>query len=570
MRLSIETLLKENQDIVNVKCCKDTTTRGCHYQYIFECGLVLDSDVCSILIAVPDIWQLNLIDIYVEDKDFPFVPHVDAKGKICMFELEGSLIDADLAGILYQSIERAKKILNQGIKKQNQEDFIREFELYWCQLRNSVITKLIVPDEDKVQILKLNIVTKKRGKGKLIVTYVSENQKDLECWKVPQGTLLNCLYIPLNADTLVLPPDPRNELEISYVNDLLELANYKEISRLVNKLGKDKVLIFALTQLSGLTNYFGVTIKKGLIKNQDGKYFIAEATNILPLKIKRIDKTYLLSRTSEYDHFIKNKKILVIGGGSIGGFIVEALVKAGAENLTLVDDDILKEENIFRHLLGMRFVGMYKVVALAQHVQENIPNLKIITHAEKIENAIRDDEIELSSYDLIISATGNHNVNLWLNQYVFENSIQVPVLYAWNEIYGIGNHVAYIHPNNNGCYNCFFSRDEKEVLYDRNVFCAQGQQTLKTQGTCGNVFVPYGVTISQKTAIMCMELIANVFRGRYDDNIIVSSKGDSQYFEEQGLCVSEKYLNQSKDTVEHRGIHIKNGKCNICSRLYNN
>ena len=57
---------------------------------------------------------------------------------------------------------------------------------------------------------------------------------------------------------------------------------------------------------------------------------------------------------------------------------------------------------------------------------------------------MQEGEIEFGEYDLIISATGSHNINRWINQYIFLNKISTPIVYAWNEVLGIGSHVAYI------------------------------------------------------------------------------------------------------------------------------
>ena len=114
-----------------------------------------------------------------------------------------------------------------------------------------------------------------------------------------------------------------------------------------------------------------------------------------------------------------------------------------------LQSDIQKKinENENRHLLGLEYVGQYKCVALQNYFEKNIPDLKISSLAEKIEEAVQEGNIEFGEYDLIISATGDHNVNRWINQYVMSNKLMVPVVYAWNEVLGVGNHVAYTKYN---------------------------------------------------------------------------------------------------------------------------
>ena len=77
----------------------------------------------------------------------------------------------------------------------------------------------------------------------------------------------------------------------------------------------------------------------------------------------------------------------------------------------------------------------------------------------------------------------------------------MPVIYAWNEALGVGNHVAYFQYGNAGCYECLFKRDEdNEELYDRTSYCEHGQDVVQKVAGCGSAFIPYGSTVSIKTA----------------------------------------------------------------------
>lgn len=50
-----------------------------------------------VYIAVPEKWYRDLVDIYVADyNELVYMPHIDNKGKLCLFETEGILIDQNL------------------------------------------------------------------------------------------------------------------------------------------------------------------------------------------------------------------------------------------------------------------------------------------------------------------------------------------------------------------------------------------------------------------------------------------------------------------------------------------
>lgn len=52
---------------------------------------------------------------------------------------------------------------------------------------------------------------------------------------------------------------------------------------------------------------------------------------------------------------------------------------------------------------------------------KNIPEVKITTLAERIEDAITEEDINFEDYNLIISAAGNHNLNRWINSWIQNN-----------------------------------------------------------------------------------------------------------------------------------------------------
>ena len=189
-------------------------------------------------------------------------------------------------------------------------------------------------------------------------------------------------------------------------------------------------------------------IKGGMLKETS----LEKVEELQPLLMERADKKFLMKRVTEQDSENYKNRILIIGCGSVGGHVICELAKAGYEDLTIVDYEKLTEENIFRHVLGMEYVNRYKCEALNTYIQKNIPEVKITTLAERIEDAIIEEDIVFEDYNLIISATGNHNLNRWVNSWILDNKIEVPVVYLWNEVYGIGNHVAYIKYGNCGCY----------------------------------------------------------------------------------------------------------------------
>lgn len=573
--LDIESILSgcDILEDISVLECKSFKTKN--YEMVFKARMLINGEQkIPIVICIPEKWYRDLVDIYIENYDeIDFLPHIDNKGELCLFEMEGVLVDQNLRGILLQSLRRAKDILVDGYSGKNAEDFIDEFELYWRQLPGSRPLNFVVPDSESGQIVKCMFKKPSQQKkekqfeywkrANSFPIYVGKDSESLKRWQLEKMSIINAAYFVIAPDINIFPPDIRKPISLEYLNDLLKWVSSKDISNILFALSKNKVLIFAIKQPRGIINFAGLLVEGGRLEKYDDKYFFKSVSRLQPLVVRRSDKKYLMMRSVQSD--ANEKKILVVGCGSIGGYLIYELAKTGFEDITIVDDDYLYEENIFRHILGMEYVSKYKCVALEEYVRKNIPEVSIKSLAEKFEDAVLEEDISLEDYDMIISATGNHNLNRWLNSYVFNHKIYVPIIYAWNEVYGIGNHVAYFKYGNTGCYECLFGRNEETgELYDKSSYCEQGQKIVQNVGGCGKTYVPYGDMISLKTVLMCMDVIRDVFSEHLKENLLISAKGDDCFFKAQGLKTSGRYYRQKESVRKLTGEQISNIECGVC------
>ncbi|MBR6653298.1 MAG: ThiF family adenylyltransferase, partial [Oscillospiraceae bacterium] len=64
---------------------------------------------------------------------------------------------------------------------------------------------------------------------------------------------------------------------------------------------------------------------------------------------------------------LKGKKVLVLGCGGLGGYIIENLLRMGVGAITAVDGDSFDESNLNRQLLATeKTLGTNKAIAAAQ------------------------------------------------------------------------------------------------------------------------------------------------------------------------------------------------------------
>lgn len=104
---------------------------------------------------------------------------------------------------------------------------------------------------------------------------------------------------------------------------------------------------------------------------------------------------------------LKNKKVLIIGLGGVGGYVVESLVRSGIENITLVDYDKVDITNINRQIIALNSnIGKYKTELFKERILDINPNCKvtiknIFLTEENIEEIIDDFDFVIDACDTV-------------------------------------------------------------------------------------------------------------------------------------------------------------------------
>lgn len=116
---------------------------------------------------------------------------------------------------------------------------------------------------------------------------------------------------------------------------------------------------------------------------------------------------------------IERKKVLLIGVGGVGSYALEALIRNGFFDITLVDFDIIDLSNLNRQLItDSTNIGKYKVDEAKKRALLINPNIKIQTINEKL-NKENLRNLLNQNFDYIIDACDTLDVKFAL----MENSI---------------------------------------------------------------------------------------------------------------------------------------------------
>lgn len=121
-----------------------------------------------------------------------------------------------------------------------------------------------------------------------------------------------------------------------------------------------------------------------------------------------------------------DKRVAIIGQGSVGSKISEMLVRSGINRLLIVDGDVFLPANLERHILDWRDVGFRKVNAVKRRLNQIKPGASIIAEPYNLNwqrsaktHAILFDD--LAGCDLIVDATGDIPSSLMLGAVASEN-----------------------------------------------------------------------------------------------------------------------------------------------------
>ncbi|MBQ6695842.1 MAG: ThiF family adenylyltransferase, partial [Lachnospiraceae bacterium] len=74
---------------------------------------------------------------------------------------------------------------------------------------------------------------------------------------------------------------------------------------------------------------------------------------------------------------LKQSRVAVFGIGGVGGYVVEALVRAGVGAIDIIDNDVVCESNLNRQIIATRSnLGKSKVDAMEERILDIQPACK--------------------------------------------------------------------------------------------------------------------------------------------------------------------------------------------------
>lgn len=531
--------------------------------------------------------RLPLIRIH-PPRSLGLLPHVDEYGVVCFVESEGLLLDASQPdAILEQSVDLARQVISQGLMGTNVKDFSDEFDAYWGRLHPHREVALLHAHLD-TQPCRLRVVigTWRKQTRTVICLEGSEAHVERRLFERVKNTY-DGIYVPLEADPYPIPPtNPEtcwNPPELmAFLTKHVSAENRLLFDSMMNDMPRKRrhVLVLGVRRQDGGRSFVGVgwcshasksrgpQIRFPLTHEATSRRSSQHSTQSHPIVFRRIDPEFLVERGGGQPSLL-TKHVMVVGCGAVGSVIAELLVKIGVGKLSLVDFDLLELGNIHRNQLGAQFDRMQKVTALAHEFSKRFPHLETYEYIGRIERLLHQNPCLFDALDLVIFATGNHTIELEMNERLHSRISTPPTIFTWLEPLGVGGHALVtnirLNSNQTGCFQCLFENREDGILWNKASFAAPKQSFSKRTSGCNTSFVSFGGIDATRTACLAAELAQRILLGTHHEHSLVSWKGDSSEFENEGFVLSSRYSNSTQDTLDQARLYYKSPVCPICS-----
>lgn len=474
-------------------------------------GLLIPPDMdkgcpCEVQLD-PTFFELPRIRLLEHPLELPkAVPHLGAEGSLCYLAKGTVVLDIyDPVGQSLACLQRAAAVLGQILKGEMIEDLAEEFFAYWdgwpCFVdmqgndlgrQNCIVART---KEDPLWFITDN---EERTKRKLNSLGFQVTDKTVLTYRVKTTAQPR----PLTSHW---PPETVGDI-LAWQSTLDPRCRRKIHERIKDGESKKANGVLIIIESPLMTYGFAVLFdhhasqKNKLADHRDSNYGL----KVMPVSVIRIDDRYLAQRNIPKLKTLAGKRIALVGCGTIGGYLSDMLVKAGAGTcggkLTLVDFDCLLPQNIGRHRLGFPDLLSNKAEAMAKELRRMSPGAEV--HALTVD--VR--QAQLGQLDLLIDATGEESLGHWLSGHYRPPT---PMISVWIE--GPGTAVrALMKTNASGaCYRCLWHSHRRGELRAT----LEPLPTILAGYGCEGLYVPFPASVSVQAASLGAEMALDWING---------------------------------------------------------
>lgn len=563
--LSLRELL---HDIVTVERMT-VQERLSNAKWVVEGKASLAGHQCCIRVAAPEpigtdppkVFYLNQVD------SSQTLPHIEPDGFIC-YTQEGQLTLDPLnpIGSLVQCTKIALTVLEDSLANERPEEITNEFCSFWAHSANCLkVEGFVTPD-----FIPKRLTAQKSSKNSNIPLLIADKAENLVEYYGTQTQFSDlhqrAIYIPLRPESHLNPPLWGETWSATHFRSLVQRWGTTRARTWIKKelthWKRHEIVIFGLPINKEAFALFGVWFAG--VHGAHPLSTEGESSKCIPLHIARKDRWFLLPRGGG-DRSLSDKKVCLVGCGSVGSTLATELVCAGIREMLFIDPDTMKDENTYRHVLGRSALEEHKSTSLAEDLAQRFPYTSIHAMTERAERLIAQNVVVPSEFDAFIVAVDNMTSALHLNRALNRQPPRCGVINAWVDPMGLGGHVLVSIPGKQGCIRCLFtSPSTGNFAHNRASFVAEGQSIEMDLGGCGNRFTPFGMLDANLTANYAARKTIELILGQTERATLQSWKGDADSFRMAGYTTSDRY-SLSQTALDRSSHEFVNSRCPECS-----
>lgn len=438
----------------------------------------------------------------------PIAPHVGPSGVLCYVSSSTAVFDIyKPVSQTVAALRRAEEVLDRVMANELIDDMQEEFYAYWrgacCytdieSAQSTDILALVLGKEAENGLAFSDNAERTQAKLGHLFTNISERVglSAKVTTKVPPRPLIDA-WPPKTVRALLewqaaLDPNCRKKILKRIVQGYRSGANVYVVV-LDTPVGQIGVLIHDL--------------QRHQRKNKlDHSTPIFDAP-IMLVPVARLDDRYIVRRNIPGQETLSGKRILLIGCGTIGGYLADMLVKAGAGSdggeLRLADNQRLAAGNIGRHRLGINRLNINKAEGLVAEIKMGMPSASVI--------ALPVDaySLNLNGFDLVIDASGEQSLSQWIAGQqasgrmggAWTKGFITPLLNVWIE--GSGEAVRSLIRQQpvEGCYRCLCDYETEGQFLS----VLGGIRPVLAGGGCEGQYVAYPASVSVQAAALGLD-----------------------------------------------------------------
>jgi hypothetical protein len=500
--------------------------------------------------------EVLLIEGYAAKRPAPKrEPHIEATGKLCLPPIE---LPDDPVQAVKAALGDAIRLSAENEAGAHAEDFQEDFGLYWRHWHTGGLTVArILPAPTSKSHFGYCIATAKN-----VYAFASKGIAQ-RFWDNLSG---NHVARPKRMAFIRIEPLPSPNRFPDDGKGLWELVSTRSpdglplLAEMVQTGAKDATIVLVGRAPSGREHYAALRLvltpdqpkpvakrlKRMLPALDRSPQVLCSRHSLLRLQTDRLDSAR--SRLPYLDRgVLRSKRVVLVGCGAIGAGVAKMIAQAGVEHLSLVDPETLAWENVRRHELGGRAVGIAKAKALAERLRSSLPEIEHIEGYQTSYHSFAEGWSRLADdADLTISCTGSWHADASVEARLRSHSAKGGAVYGWTEANALAAHTVYIGRDGGQLSDGF------DPVGNFRLAALEGGRPAPPE--CGGATSPFGPVELSQAQNLVARMSIDALRGKVEPPSWRTWLADTAAMEEAEARWSEGWLRTRGEPLEWGGV----------------